>query len=170
MKKLKELLNNQQTTNILFIFTAIVYALVLCRGLLFKYIKISELFSPDRFEYIGYNLIPFNGSGFDFRLDLILNTFMFIPFGFMIAMKSKKSLRSFSLLLIPFAASIIFESLQYILHLGAADITDVIMNTSGSIIGFVIYFIINKIFSNKTDKFFTFVMSAVAIFALFLLY
>ncbi len=170
MKKLKELLNNKQTTDILFLFTAIVYALVLCRGLLFKYVKVSELFSPDRFEYIGYNLIPFNGSGFDFRLDLILNTFMFIPFGFMLAMKSKNNLKSFMLLLIPFAASLIFESLQYILHLGAADITDVIMNILGGFIGFVIYFIINKLFGNKPDKFFTFAMSAIAIFALFLLY
>ena len=170
MKKLKELLNNKQTINILFLFTTIVYALVLCRGLLFKYVKFSELFSPDRFEYIGYNLIPFNESGFDFRLDLILNTFMFVPFGFMVAMKSKNNIKSFTLLLIPFATSIIFESLQYILRLGAADITDVIMNTLGSFIGFIIYFIINKIFGNKPDKFFTFAMSAVAIFALFLLY
>lgn len=170
MKKLKELLNNKQTTDILFLFTAIVYALVLCRGLLFKYVKVSELFSPDRFEYIGYNLIPFNGSGFDFRLDLILNTFMFIPFGFMLAMKSKNNLKSFILLLIPFAASLIFESLQYILHLGAADITDVIMNTTGSFIGFIVYFVIYKIFINKPDRFFTFAMFAIAIFALFLLY
>lgn len=170
MKKLKEWLTDQRTTNILFIFTAIVYALVLCRGLLFKYVKVTELFSPGRFEYIGYNLIPFNGAGFDFRFDLILNTLMFIPFGFLIAMKSKKNLKSFTLLLIPFAASVIFESLQYILHLGAADITDIIMNTSGSIFGFVTYFIINKIFGNKPDKFFTFAMTAIAIFALFLLY
>ena len=170
MKKLKELLNNKQTTNLLFSFTAIVYALVLCRGLLFKYVKITELFSLDRFEHIGYNLIPFNGSGLNFRLDLILNTLMFVPFGFIISMKSKKNLKSFLLLLIPFLSSVIFESLQYIFRLGAADITDIITNTLGSIIGFIIYFLIYKIFGNKPDKFFIFVMSAVAVFALFLLY
>ena len=170
MKKLNSLLNNKKTINALFFFTAVVYALVLCRGLLFKYVPISELFSPDRFEYIGYNLIPFNGSGFDYRLDLILNTFMFIPFGFMIAMKSKKNLKSFILLLIPFASSIVFESLQYILHLGAADITDVITNSIGSIIGFILYFLIYKIFGNKPDIFFTYSMAVVAIIALFLLY
>lgn len=170
MKKLKEILNNNRTINILFIFTSVVYALVLCRGLLFKYISPFEIFSPERFEYIGYNLIPFNGRGFDYRLDLIINTFLFIPFGFLLSMKSKKNLKSFLLLLIPFASSLLFESLQYILRLGAADVTDIIMNTAGGFIGFMLYFLIYKIFSDKPDKLFTYAMSFVGVVALILLY
>lgn len=170
MKKLKEILNDNRTINILFIFTSVVYALVLCRGLLFKYVRPFEIFSPERFEYIGYNLIPFNGRGFDYRLDLIINTFLFIPFGFLLSMKSKKNLKSFLLLLIPFASSLLFESLQYILRLGAADVTDIIMNTAGGFIGFMLYFLIYKIFSDKPDKLFTYAMSFVGVVALILLY
>lgn len=170
MKKLKEILNDKRIINILYIFTSVVYALVLCRGLLFKYVNITELFSTDRFEYIGYNLIPFNGRGFDYRLDLIINTLLFIPYGFLLSMKSKKNLKSFLLLLIPFASSIVFESLQYIFRLGAADVTDIIMNTIGGCIGFMLYFVIYKLFGNKPDKFFAYAMGVVGIFALILLY
>ncbi len=170
MKKLKSMLRDKQTLNLLFIFTVIVYSLVLCRGLLFKYVRPYEVFSPDRFEYIGYNLIPFNGAGLRFNLDVILNTILFVPFGFLLSMKSRKNLKSLVLLLIPFASSIVFETLQYILHLGAADITDVIMNSFGGFIGYFIYLILYKIFGNKGDNLFTYAMACVAFVSLILLY
>ena len=170
MKKLKNILTNNKTTMILFLFTAIIYALVLCRGLLFKYVSISELFSPDRYEYIGYNLLPFNGSGLSYRIDLIINTLLFVPFGFLLSMKTKKTLKGLLLMFVPIGASIIFESLQYLLHLGAADITDTIMNTIGGCAGFSAYWLSYKLFGTRPDKIYTFIMSIVAVSALILLY
>ncbi len=170
MKKLKNILTDKKVSNTLFIFTCIVYALVLCRGLLFKYVSPYELFSPDRYEYIGYNLMPFNGSGISYRMDLIINTLLFTPFGFLLSMKSRKNLKSLLLMFIPLVASISFEALQYIFHLGAADITDIIMNTVGGCAGFLIYFISYKIFGNKADNFYIFAMAGVAAIALVLLY
>ena len=170
MKRLKNILTNPKTIEILFLFTCIIYVLVLCRGLLFKYVSISELFSPDRYEYIGYNLIPFNGSGMSYRIDLIINTLIFVPFGFLIAMKSKKNFKSMLLIFVPLCASIMFESLQYILHLGAADITDIIMNTIGGCAGFSAYLISYKLFGSKPDKIYSFLMVIVAVIALILLY
>lgn len=170
MKKLKNILTNSKTIKVLFIFTTIVYALVLCRGLLFKYVNPLDLFSPDRYEYIGYNFIPFNGSGLSYRIDLIINTLLFVPFGFLISMKGEKTLKGILLMFVPIGASIIFESLQYFLHLGAADITDTIMNTIGSCAGFIVYLISYKLFGTKPDKIYTFLMSIVAVIALILLY
>ena len=170
MKKLKNIFTNQKTTDILFLFTCIVYALVLCRGLLFKYVSIFELFSPDRYEYIGYNFIPFNGSGMSYRIDLIINSLLFVPFGFLLSMKAKKNLKGMLLIFVPIGASIIFESLQYILHLGATDITDTIMNTVGGCAGFLVYMISYKLFGTKPDKIYTFIMTIVAVAALILLY
>ena len=170
MKKLINILTDKRTINMLFVFVCVVYALVLCRGLLFKYVSLIELFSPDRYEFVGYNLIPFNGSGFGFRLDMLINTLLFLPFGFLMSMKCRKNLNSLLLMLIPLSASIIFESLQYIFHLGAADITDIIMNTVGGCLGFLIYLVSFVIFDNKADKLYTYAMSVAAIVALVLLY
>ena len=170
MKKLKNILTNNKTIKVLFIFTTIVYSLVLCRGLLFKYVNPLELFSPGRYEYIGYNFIPFNGSGMSYRIDLIINSLLFVPFGFLLSMRAKKTLKDFLLIFVPFGASIIFESLQYFLHLGAADITDTIMNTIGSSVGFIVYLISYKFFGTKPDKVYAFLMTIVAVIALILLY
>ena len=170
MKKLKNILTNSKTIKVLFIFTTVVYALVLCRGLLFKYVNPFELFSPDRYEYIGYNFIPFNGSGMSYRIDLIINSLLFVPFGFLLSMKSEKILKGTLLMFVPIGASIIFESLQYFLRLGAADITDTIMNTIGGFAGFIVYLISYKLFGTKPDKIYTFLMSIVAVVALILLY
>ena len=170
MKKLKNILTNKRAMNLLFIFVCVVYALVLCRGILFKYVSPFELFSPDRYEYIGYNLIPFNGSGLDFRLDTIINAFLFMPFGFLLSMKSRKNMKSLLLIFIPLLVSFILESLQYAFRLGAADITDVIMNTVGSCLGFLMYLVSFIIFDDKADKLYTYTMSAVAVVALVLLY
>ena len=170
MKKLRNILTNKRAMDLLYIFVCVVYALVLCRGILFKYVTPFELFSPSRYEYIGYNLIPFNGSGLDFRLDTIINAFLFMPFGFLLSMKSRKNMKSLLLIFIPLLASIILESLQYAFRLGAADITDVIMNTVGSCLGFLMYLVSFIIFNDKADKLYTYTMSAVAVVALVLLY
>ena len=170
MKKLINILTDKRTMNLLYIFVCVVYALVLCRGILFKYVNITDLFSPDRYEYIGYNFIPFNGSGLDFRLDTIINTFLFIPFGFLLSMKSKKNMKSLLLMFIPAFVSIILESLQYIFRLGAADITDVIMNTVGGCLGFLMYIVSFIIFDDKADKLYTYAMSVVGVITLILLY
>ena len=170
MKKLKNILTDKRVVDLLFVFVCVIYALVLCRGILFKYVSPFDLFSPDRYEYTGCNLVPFNGSGFDFRLDTIINAFLFMPFGFLLSMKSKKNIKSLLLILIPLLVSIILESLQYAFRLGATDITDVIMNTVGSCLGFLMYLVSSIIFDDKADKLYTYVMSAVAVVALMLLY
>jgi glycopeptide antibiotics resistance protein len=46
---------------------------------------------------------------------------------------------------------LICEVLQFIFAVGASDITDIINNTLGGIIGFLIFKVIVKLFSNR-DK------------------
>lgn len=55
-------------------------------------------------------------------------------------------------LLIPFAVSLFIEALQYVLYLGAADITDLIMNTLGAIWGFACYAVAAYLFRKRREK------------------
>ena len=48
-----------------------------------------------------------------------------------------------------FSVSLIYEVLQYVLAIGRSDITDVIMNTVGGIVGLLIYSLLNKICRNE---------------------
>lgn len=157
----------------LFVFTCVVYAAVLLRAILFKYVRPYELFSPDRFYTRNINLIPFSGyiSRRKMLEDVLVNLFLYAPFGFLLSMKSKGKKYSWLLLIIPVATSILFESLQYILSLGGTDITDVIMNTLGAVLGFCFYSVTAQIFKNseKLDRAYTIIMSLCAVIVLILM-
>ena len=102
------------------------------------------------------NLIPFSesvivNSRIDFS-EIIQNGFAFVPFGvFAYTLWQEKSFLS---QIIPiFLTSLGFEVIQFIFAIGATDITDLITNTLGGIIGIGIAFVISKIFKNNWKKY-----------------
>lgn len=121
-----------------------IYCLVLVWIILFKMsFSINDL---DKIRSI--NLIPFyykNEVSFHLT-EVIENVLIFIPFGIYLKMLDKSNKKAIMLGLL---FSLILEIMQYILSIGTTDITDIITNTSGSIIGVYMYYILNKIFKNK---------------------
>ena len=102
------------------------------------------------------NLIPFSESvivngQIDFS-EIIQNALAFVPFGvFTYTLWQEKSFLS---QIIPiFLTSLGFEVIQFIFAIGATDITDLIANTLGGIIGIGIAFVISKIFKNNWKKY-----------------
>ena len=71
----------------------------------------------------------------------------------MIAKDSEISKNIYKIIMV----SLIFEVSQYIFGIGASDITDIITNTIGGVIGIGIYMIIKKVFKddNKIKNFIT---------------
>ena len=51
-----------------------------------------------------------------------------------------------------FLLSLSLELSQYIFCIGASDITDLIMNTTGVLVGVGLYYLLKKIFKEKTNK------------------
>lgn len=101
------------------------------------------------------NLIPFGESvivnGKISFTELIKNVIVFIPFGILISVLRDKE--TFIKKIIPIVlTSLLFEVLQFIFGIGASDITDVINNSLGGIIGIAIAFGISKIFKNSWKK------------------
>ena len=104
------------------------------------------------------NLVPFNevlaSTG---RIDVsqvILNIVIFIPLGIYAGVLFERWNFGRKLFFF-FLISLIVEALQFILAVGAFDITDIITNTSGGIIGLMIFKAIEKVFNNsvKAQKF-----------------
>lgn len=97
------------------------------------------------------NLIPYGSSvilnGKIDTTELIYNIIAFIPFGGYISML-KTNWSFIKRMIIIFGVSLLFEITQFIFGLGAFDITDLINNTLGGVIGILIYFILNKIFKS----------------------
>lgn len=114
-----------------------------------------------RFSYMGnrsVNLIPFseffasNGK-IDF-VEIILNVIIFLPLGIYAGVLFERWTFRKKIIFF-FLTSLLIEGLQFILKVGAFDITDIITNISGGIIGLTIFQVIEKIFNNgyKTQKF-----------------
>ena len=101
------------------------------------------------------NLIPFAGSlivnGKADMSEVILNIAVFIPFGTYLSMLDRKM--SFIMKVLPvFVVSLMYEVLQYCFAIGASDITDLLGNTLGGIIGIGLFAVCSKILGEKTVR------------------
>ena len=98
------------------------------------------------------NLTPFKGAmitnGQVNFSEMIDNILVFCPFGIYIGVLYRRWNLSEKVLSF-FCVSLIYEVLQYVLAIGCSDITDVIMNTAGGIIGLIVYSLFNKICRNE---------------------
>lgn len=108
-----------------------------------------------RFSYMGSrrtNLIPFSEHVL-LNSQNILNVIIFVPLGIYLGILFERWIFAKTLFFV-FFVSLIVEVLQYILRLGAFDVTDIITNTLGGSIGIMILKAIEKVFNNsgKTKK------------------
>jgi glycopeptide antibiotics resistance protein len=124
-----------------------IYLLALCWILLFKL--------GVQFSYMGnrnVNLIPFRelltSTGKLDVAEIIMNVVIFVPLGIYTGVSFNRWSFGYKLLFC-FLISVLFEGLQYILRIGAFDITDIINNTLGGIVGLIVFEIIEKIFNNR---------------------
>lgn len=143
-------LKGKQTKVTMVLF--IIYLLVLTWIILFKFSFSLQDISTLR----SVNLIPLAGTAVrNNQLDyaeLFSNVLIFVPFGLYLSML--KPTWGFLKKISPIAGvSLSFEILQYILAIGATDITDLLSNTIGGIMGIILFHVFKKIFKNKTIKF-----------------
>ena len=68
--------------------------------------------------------------------DVVGNLLLLVPFSFILVLGENKSGRK--ALLITFLTSVFIETTQYLFALGQADIDDVILNTSGALMGILL--------------------------------
>ncbi len=146
----------KKTLNTLFIISFVFYSVFLLWNIVFKYVSPLELFSSGRYFSRTINLIPFNDiiNGYYNSLDIWGNVILFIPLGIYISMFLKNSRLHKNILKIA-GISLLFEVCQYVFAIGASDITDIITNTIGGIIGILIYLLIKKAIKddNKVKNF-----------------
>lgn len=82
--------------------------------------------------------------------NLLGNVVAFIPMSFLMPLISKKLSGFFRTVLAAATASLLIEITQYIIGVGAADIDDIILNTAGGMLGFLIFFACRLIYNSAT--------------------
>ncbi|MDD3341304.1 MAG: VanZ family protein [Bacilli bacterium] len=137
-------------TKILFI----IYLIALVWIILFK---LSIPFT-DMGNLRSINLIPFKESlivNGNLQIDeILMNIVIFMPLGIYMSMLFKNHTFKKKLLFV-FLISFVLEVSQFILGVGASDITDIITNVLGGILGIILYNILLSLFkdSKKINKF-----------------
>jgi len=139
-------LTKKQKTISLIVFS--VYFLLLVWLILFKFATCIEDIPHMR----NINLIPFSESmivnGRINYSEMIYNILVFVPSGVYICIFCDKcSWWKKGIML--FGLSLLFEILQYVFAIGGTDITDVINNTLGGIIGIFVFKLISLLFPKK---------------------
>ncbi|WP_026571919.1 MULTISPECIES: VanZ family protein [Sediminibacillus] len=119
------------------------------------FLLVLLFFRPAGQVYDNYNLIPFKTimfylygetSPFIAFYNLAANIGLFIPFGIYYCCKREEAkLRYLAGMAI--ASVSLIEILQFLTHRGSMDIDDLILNTSGILLGYLIYPLFSKVFS-----------------------
>lgn len=128
--------NIKNSLKIMLKISLVVYVLLLTWIIVFKFrLKITDL------KYIrSVNIIPFKSNGVVNGIrETFINLVLFIPFGMYLEYLFKN--KRISNIVIIILTSLCYEVLQYILHIGVSDITDIIMNTLGGVIGMILVYI-----------------------------
>ncbi len=139
------------------------YTALLLWLILFKFsVHIAAVLHYDR---RSVNVVPFSKASGSSG-EMFDNVLVFIPFGLLLGVNCKR-LDFWRKILVVFVFSITAEALQYIFAIGASDITDVITNTFGGLVGLVAYELGRRIFRQESlDRFI--VVTGTALVALFL--
>jgi glycopeptide antibiotics resistance protein len=111
------------------------YSAILIWLILFKFsVHLASVLNYDR---RSVNLIPFSRSSGSAG-EVADNVLVFVPFGLLAAVNFRPlCLRRKLLIVLVF--SLTMEIIQYIFAIGASDITDVITNTAGGLLGLTAY-------------------------------
>lgn len=101
------------------------------------------------------NLIPFAGSvivdGRIYVQEIVDNVLIFIPFGVFPCMLGRE--KPFLWQLAPsFFTSLALEALQFLLAVGATDMTDLLGNTLGGLLGIGIFYLFAKVCRERVYK------------------
>lgn len=110
-----------------------------------------------------YCIIPFytyylfyNGNK-DIMQQALMNVALFYPLGYLMCCTNLSFLhkQKWTIVLIVFLFSSCIEIIQFVFHLGYAEIDDIIHNTLGSVLGMGCYFLFSKIVSKNKFKYYS---------------
>lgn len=107
-------------------------------------------------EEYAYNLVPFKEIrrfivywrvvGIQsFFLNIVGNIIGFMPLGFFLPIISRRSRHWYNTVLLSFLFSLCIETVQLVYKVGSFDVDDMILNTLGGVLGYILYKLVQHI-------------------------
>lgn len=137
----------------------LIYFLILFYFLFFSE-KMGRTYSERTYHY---NLIPFHEIsrfityykvlGMEaVLLNIVGNIVAFMPIGIFFPMYSKRCRKFFYTAFYSLEMSLLVELLQLVFKVGSFDVDDILLNTLGGILGYVVYVACVKIYQKKRKR------------------
>ncbi len=129
------------------LFAAYIFVLI--------WLAVFKLHAPfiGRDDMREIKLIPFvaiDGFGLNSPLELMGNVAVFIPFG--IYLRMLVPWRPAAMVLAIAGTSLAVEVAQYVLAVGASDVSDLLLNTAGGVVGIAIAARLRRRFASRTSN------------------
>lgn len=107
-----------------------------------------------------YSLVPFKEirryisywreiGAFYVMLNLLGNVLCFVPFGFVLPIISRQQRRLWRIAFLSFLSSLLVELIQLVSKVGSCDVDDMILNTLGGVIGYLLFWIFLRLFFRR---------------------
>ncbi|MFJ8531669.1 VanZ family protein [Bacillus sp. NPDC094106] len=106
-------------------------------------------------NFIPFKSISNNVQSLSYHdlINLFGNIIIFIPYGTFLLFFSKNKMISFKgVLILSLVLSLCFECLQIVFSIGSFDVDDLILNTSGGLLGYSAYKIYNNILKTRNQE------------------
>jgi len=108
------------------------------------------------------NFVPFatiklfygsNRMNIEYKISNLLgNILIFIPLGFLLPLLIRRFRNTLVILLAGFFLSVFYECFQLVTGIGVFDVDDMLLNTLGTAIGVIIFWMIKKLFPSQQQK------------------
>lgn len=87
-----------------------------------------------------------------FIVNIFGNIIAFMPYGFLLPLLNKAYRRFYIILILCVLFSLTVETAQLLLKVGVFDIDDILLNSFGGILGYVIFYIIYSIYRRRAGR------------------
>ncbi|WP_166246101.1 VanZ family protein [Paenibacillus turpanensis] len=144
-------------------FGLLMYIAVVLKLLIFDEIRMHIREVNQEINYLRYNLVPFESIStylmnfHDYNFDTwFFNTFgnvlLFLPFGFLLPVLFSKTRTAIRIICLSLTFSLVIEILQLTTRFGQFDVDDLILNSIGGYIGFIIFILISKVITKLIEN------------------
>lgn len=118
-------------------------------------------------ELRAIKLVPFlptDEAGASRPIELVANVALFVPFGVYLGLFAP-FWRWWQVLVAALGTSLVLEVLQYVLAVGASDVTDLILNGAGALAGLGLLALARRWLGERTDRVLLWVCSIATVLA-----
>lgn len=78
-------------------------------------------------------------------INLLGNVVCFVPFGFVLPIISRSQRKGYKIFLLSVLSSLLVELIQLVSKVGTCDIDDILLNTLGGMIGYLMFYISHRL-------------------------